>query len=518
MKQSHVITTSTIGQPVIFNDENSEARIPSCDADGVVNVNVLSGGSSGTQYTEGDTDTTITGTVAMAEGPGDTLEALQVDSSKHLQVDIAADSVGIGGGTQFDDGDTIDTDSQGTLMIATTGISGTARAVRCEDDGAVHISDGGDTISVDDGGGALTVDGTVTANAGTGTFNVDVTANTAGLATSANQLPDGHNVTVDNATGASAVNIQDGGNSITIDDGGSSITVDGTVTANAGTGTFNVDVTANSIGLATSANQLPDGHNVTVDNASGASAVNIQDGGNSITVDDGGGSLTVDGSVSVSAVTPGTSATSLGKAEDAAHSSGDTGVMALGVRNEANATLSGTNLDYTPIAVNSEGSVRIVGSRAHDAAVQGNPVLTGFESRTSNPTAVGNGDAVRAMADDVGRQVVVPHQVRDLTTHAHTAITTTSETTILSAGGAGVFHDLVMLIITNEDHQSVQVTIKDSTSGTTRMIIQLAPKGGASLPFPVPVTQATANNNWTATLDVNPDNNVNFFVQAVKNV
>ena len=48
--------------------------------------------------------------------------------------------------------------------------------------------------------------------------------------------------------------------------------------------TVNVDVTANTIGLATSANQLPDGHNVTVDNASGGSAVNIQDGGNIITV------------------------------------------------------------------------------------------------------------------------------------------------------------------------------------------------------------------------------------------
>ena len=38
-------------------------------------------------------------------------------------------------------------------------------------------------------------------------------------------------------------------------------------------------------GAATAANQLPDGHNVTVDNASGGSAVNIQDGGNTITVD-----------------------------------------------------------------------------------------------------------------------------------------------------------------------------------------------------------------------------------------
>lgn len=43
-----------------------------------------------------------------------------------------------------------------------------------------------------------------------------------------------------------------------------------------------------------STNQLPDGHNVTVDNAAGVSAVNIQDGGNTITVD---GTVTV-GSIS----------------------------------------------------------------------------------------------------------------------------------------------------------------------------------------------------------------------------
>lgn len=64
----------------------------------------------------------------------------------------------------------------------------------------------------------------------------------------------------------------------------SPVPVSGTVTATP-TGTQNVDVTANTIGLATAANQLPDGHNVTVDNGIGAAAVPIQDGGNSITVD-----------------------------------------------------------------------------------------------------------------------------------------------------------------------------------------------------------------------------------------
>jgi hypothetical protein len=203
---------------------------------------------------------------------------------------------------------------------------------------------------------------------------VDIAADsTAGLATAANQLADGHNVTVDNGAAGAAVNIQDGGNIIT---------VDGTVTANAGTGDFlsvtghtrnesfkestaiggelddaattaatednvspvritsqralhvhlrrgsgEIGTTGNPLGVqisdgvdtasvsgsgrlvtdgsqvtqpisaatlplpagaATSANQLADGHNVTVDNAAGASAVNIQDGGNDISVDNAG--------------------------------------------------------------------------------------------------------------------------------------------------------------------------------------------------------------------------------------
>ena len=54
------------------------------------------------------------------------------------------------------------------------------------------------------------ITGTVTANAGTN-------LNTSLLATAALQLPDSHNVTVDNASAGSAVNIQDGGNTITVD-------------------------------------------------------------------------------------------------------------------------------------------------------------------------------------------------------------------------------------------------------------------------------------------------------------
>lgn len=59
-------------------------------------------------------------------------------------------------------------------------------------------------------------------------------------------------------------------------------------------------------------------------------------------------------------VVPGTGATNLGKAEDAGHSSGDTGILMLGVRNDSVAAFSGTDLDYTPIGTDAAGTVYVV--------------------------------------------------------------------------------------------------------------------------------------------------------------
>lgn len=58
-------------------------------------------------------------------------------------------------------------------------------------------------------------------------------------------------------------------------------------------------------------------------------------------------------------IVPGVGATHLGKAEDGGHVTGDTGVMFLGVRNDANASLAGTDLDYTPIAVDASGNLQV---------------------------------------------------------------------------------------------------------------------------------------------------------------
>lgn len=236
-----------------------------------------------------------------------------------------------------------------------------------------------------------------------------------------------------------------------------------------------------------------------------------------------GGDATNGLDVDVTRVIPGTAATNLGKAEDAAHTSGDVGVMALSVRSNTAAATSGTDGDYQPLITDTNGRLHVINSAgvagdvAHDGVDSGNPVKIGAQARQTNPTAVADADRVNLTADDLGRQVVVLSQVRDLVTHQHTQIASSSAETTIGTAVASTFLDLVSLVITNQTATAVNCTIKDSTAGTTRMIIALPASGGAVMNFPVPVPQATVNNNWTCTLS-SAAVTVNIFAQFVKNV
>jgi len=126
---------------------------------------------------------------------------------------------------------------------------------------------------------------------------------------------------------------------------------------------------------------------VTINNASGASAVNIQDGGNSITVD---GTVTIGTSV-----TPGTAATNLGKAEDAAHSSGDVGVMALAVRNDAGTALAGSDGDYIPPSTDATGALRMSLTGVVSTSNSTSSVLSGGAAFTGTGEDVTNYNEIR---------------------------------------------------------------------------------------------------------------------------
>jgi hypothetical protein len=90
-------------------------------------------------------------------------------------------------------------------------------------------------------------------------------------------------------------------------------------------------------------------------------------------------------------------------AEDVAHTTGDVGTLALAVSNEAN-TARAADGDYVPIATDTEGNVRMVGNRDHDAVDAGEPVKIGGKATTAEPTAVANADRVNAYFDEKGYQ------------------------------------------------------------------------------------------------------------------
>lgn len=343
--------------------------------------------------------------------------------------------------------------------------------------------------------------------------------------------------------------------------------------------------------------------------------------GAAIVVADGGGSVTVDGSVSVSGVVPGVSATSLGKAEDAVAADGDTGVMMLAVRKDVAATTVGLDGDYHPLEVDANGRLHVIepsaaaaaaslaviddwdesdrakvnlivgqagiaagagavaatvprvtlasddpavallgtidadtgtistnsgtiatntgnaatslaimddwdnaasdgcsvsGDVAHDAADAGEPVKVGARAINAVQTPVSaTNDRTDLLADLMGR-LLVALTPRELIVHQTTTITGTSETTVLTAGAAGVFHDLTSIVVINTSATAVRIDFKDATSGTIRFSMYCPAGAQVGLSCDAePIVQAAAAGNWTATVS-SAVTDIRIFIKARK--
>jgi hypothetical protein len=95
------------------------------------------------------------------------------------------------------------------------------------------------------------------------------------------------------------------------------------------------------------------------------------------------------GDVDVTSIIAGTGATNIGKAEDAAHTTGDTGVMMLGVRETTLTDLSAGNTDgdYEPLQVNKSGAVWVTGA---PSGTSGWSVATGSIAATKTDIGTAN--------------------------------------------------------------------------------------------------------------------------------
>lgn len=418
---------NTVGR-VKITDGTLVASVRDTGSSDSLNVAIVDGSGNqvtsfggGTQYTEGDTDASITGTAVLWEDASDTLVA--VSAAKPLPIGDAGGSLTVDGTVTANAGTNLNTsalalEGGGNLAAAATslgaiddwdesdrakvnpivgqaGVQGGAGASTAL---TQRVAIATDANAISDGGGSLTVDGTVTAAVGVG-------------ATDLGKAEDAVHASGDVGVMAIAVRRDTDISGVVDTDGDYSPLL---VTS---TGRLKVaDITSqNSLGVI---DDWDESDRAKVNPIVGQAGVQGGSGTVSATTQrvvlatdvalpagtNGIGKLTANsgvdiGDVDVTSVTPGTGATNLGKAEDAAHTSGDVGVMSLGVANEGNTARAADN-DYVPLATDTEGNIRIVGNRDHDAVDAGEPVKVGMKAVDfgADPTEVAALDRVDALA------------------------------------------------------------------------------------------------------------------------
>ncbi len=149
----------------------------------------------------------------------------------------------------------------------------------------------------------------------------------------------------------------------------------------------------------------------------------------------------------------------------------------------------------------STNSVIAVGPTLHGVADIGSaPQKVGGIVMQANPTAEVGGDVTNFRADDIGRQITRPMQVRDLIATAYVSVANGTETTLLAAGGAGVFHDLIKVVLSNNSTAAVGVNIRAVTGGNIVFHYEIPANGVVGESLAVPWPQDATNNNWTIDL------------------
>ncbi len=123
------------------------------------------------------------------------------------------------------------------------------------------------------------------------------------------------------------------------------------------------------------------------------------------------------------------------------------------------------------------------------------PLVGGLQPAAFTPTT-----PRPVVSDAFGRQVVLPHTIRDLCTPVSLTLTaSTTETTLIAAGDSLTFNDLVAIIVTNTSATVTEVDIRDAIAGTIVMAFEVPATETRGLSLGgVIIPQSKTGQNWTA--------------------
>lgn len=187
-------------------------------------------------------------------------------------------------------------------------------------------------------------------------------------------------------------------------------------------------------------------------------------------------------------------------AEDAGHTTGDVGHLALGVRNDAGTALAGTTLDYIPLTTDSTGALRVTGGGggtqyAEDAASAGAESMTlagAVRQDTPASSTSADGDFSNLKVDSVGRLWTNPSGVTQPVSQVGSGTNASGQVTISSTSATVIASRAGRRGILLVNNQSVAVYI-DAAGGTaTTSKMRLDPGASLFLPVTSAVTGITA--------------------------
>lgn len=213
-------------------------------------------------------------------------------------------------------------------------------------------------------------------------------------------------------------------------------------------------------------------------------------------------------SIVSTALTPGTAATNLGKAEDAVAASGDTGVAMLATQQTTPADLAADG-DYawlqmkngrlfTDATITGTVTVDDLAAAPTSAAVPANAQYSGSIAQTSLPTAATAGNLTGNMVDKFGRQVVIIDAIRDIVGMQTTTITASTAETTVATAVASTFLDVTSVMIANTSATATRVDFRDTTGGSVLFSIYCPAGDTRGIVVHTPMPQTTVNTNWTA--------------------
>jgi len=175
-------------------------------------------------------------------------------------------------------------------------------------------------------------------------------------------------------------------------------------------------------------------------------------------------------------------------------------------------------------ALDAQGSLRTVRSDLDGNLISGSVAV----ARSSNPTASSAGAPVQPFYDDVGRQITVPYQMRDLVATARVTLTGGSggnTETALRVSSSGEFSDLYQLTAVNTSTAaltagSVQLDIREQTGGGITYSVMIPNDDSKPLLFNPPLPQSVATDTWTVQTpsDISAGTNIVISATFVRNV